>query len=175
MKTIILNEIESLLLNNKSVLRIAIRQRAKFEQWLKFELAHRLEILDLDKVLVEAQYSDSQSRADVSAGHNGTQYSIELKTPNTNWKIEGVQSKGRPITKNIRSIIEDVFKLEGSNGIIAFVFFPIPLKDNRWRPYVQRIIDKTKAPIDFQTDCRLVELEINDYLSCNMLICVFEV
>ena len=125
-------------------------------------------------MLVEAQYSHSKSRADVSVEHNGTQYSIELKTPNTNWKIEGVQSKNRPITKNINSIINDVFKLEDSNGIIAFVFFPIPLKDARWRSYVQRIIDETEVNIDFETDCRLVELEINDHLSCNVLTCVFE-
>ncbi len=43
MDDIIRKGITDILKNNAMLLRIPIRQRAKFEGWLKFELAHYLE------------------------------------------------------------------------------------------------------------------------------------
>jgi hypothetical protein len=66
---------------------------------------------------------------------------IELKTPNTNYGMSGVENRTRPITKNINSILEDIHKLKVNNvaGIIAFVLFPVRSGDDQWKVYLERI------------------------------------
>lgn len=174
MDKIILNTISDLLIDNKELLRIPIRQKAKFEGWLKFELANRLEKLEFEKVEVETKAEYSKDRVDISFFSKGNYHKIELKTPNTNWRIDGINKKARPITKNIKSIINDAKKLNSKNGIVAFVLFPIPLNDNRWKKYIQRIIDETKIEIDFNKNCRIIEMNIDDKRNCNILVCSFK-
>ena len=43
MDQMIMNDICGILEKNRAMLRIPIRQEAKFEGWLKFELAHYIE------------------------------------------------------------------------------------------------------------------------------------
>ena len=68
-----------------------------------------------DKIIAYA-FGDSESdrlmkiRKDITFFHNKNYYSLELKTSNTNWKNEGITNNGRPITKNIQSIISDAIK-----------------------------------------------------------------
>jgi len=89
---------------------VALRQRAKFEGWLKFELAAMVIAQGATDLIIEATYD--AGRADLSFRYGGETYFIEMKTPNTNWRISGVQSKHRPITKNIHSVIADAEKLQ---------------------------------------------------------------
>jgi len=117
--------------DNMPLLRIPIRQKAKFEGWLKFELAHYLEKEGMINVEVESKAFSRRDRTDITFFNDGEPYSLELKTPNTNWKLKGVNENCRPITKNVESIIADAKKLNSENGIVAFVLFPVPVGDSR--------------------------------------------
>jgi hypothetical protein len=134
MDRLIRESISEIIKNHFQLVSIAISQRAKFEGWLKFELADHLKKLGMSNVEVESAYIDSNNRADLGFVYKGIRYDIALKTPNTNWRIKGIENKGRPITKNIDSIINDSKKLEKcvGNGIVTFVLFPIPVGDDRW-------------------------------------------
>lgn len=73
---------------HRPLLAIAIRQRAKFEGWLKFELALFAEQHGATSVEVEAP-SGSGSRSDLTFLYDGKRYDVELKTANTNWRMNG--------------------------------------------------------------------------------------
>ena len=114
--------ISELLVTHAPLVHIAVRQRAKFEGWLKFEL-----VLDLSKTFSDAQveFPCKGKHIDLLAGDS----LIELKTINTNYRMEGVETKIRPITKNIKGITDDIDKLRDLKSdkpaYIAFVMFPI--------------------------------------------------
>lgn len=164
----------NILSSNKQLLRIPIRQKAKFEGWLKFELAGYLELKGYQGVRVERQNNSGLTRSDVTfLDHNLTTYNVELKTSNTNWKLAGVQSKGKPITKNINSIVKDCLKMNSLHGIIAFLMFPIGRNDNRWEIYLQRIARETGIRLHLETNCRIVEMEIDDINTCDVMVCTF--
>lgn len=141
--------IEDIILSRSDLLLIPVKQRAKFEGWLKFELACCIAKNGGENVLVETSY-DLNKRSDISFEIGGTKYFVELKTPNANWRVEGVANKGRPITKNIQSIIDDTFKLRTCPGIgiISFVLFPIPFNHDGWKNYIQRIAIETNTKLD---------------------------
>jgi hypothetical protein len=85
MNNMIMDGICNILRENRAMLRIPIRQKAKFEGWLKFELAHYIEQLGYKDVEVETKGMTSRFRTDITffdEEHNF--YSIELKTSNTN-------------------------------------------------------------------------------------------
>ena len=153
--TYIADTIESILSNNQDLLEIAFRQRAKFEGWLKFEIAKEFQksgkatkveypiakvYADLfaDKVLPEL-YRNTDVERLIQRGHVdlfADNCLIELKTPNTSYTCEGVDPKTRPITKNVNDIIYDINKLGELRKIsenhcydlfIAFVMFPIDI------------------------------------------------
>lgn len=117
-----------ILRQNDSLIEIAIKQRARFEGWLKFELANELK-KSYDDTRVEKQVN--RKLVDVFANNS----LIELKTPNTNYKIPGVdKTKSRRITKNIDEINYDIDKLSTNkigfaSGYIAFVLFPVDCTD----------------------------------------------
>jgi len=127
---------------------LALIQRAKFEGWLKLELACALSRqTSCEDVTLEAQYPTS-GRADLSFSTGGTQWFVELKTANTNWRHPRVESKTRPITQNVREIIGDIKKVRdaspASGAVAVFVFFPVPLRiwtreKNQLRSYLERI------------------------------------
>src|SRR5688572_13414682 len=125
---------------HRPLLAIALRQRAKFEGWLKFELAECAERHGAVNVEVEAP-TGMGARADLTFLHNGKRYDVELKTSNTNWRMGGVLARTRPITKNIREVIRDGGKLKGcaGDGIVAFCLFPVEAGDQRWMDYLKRI------------------------------------
>ena len=137
MKKKLNNLIVSILKDNAELVFIAIKQRAKFEGWLKFQLANKL-LEEDDKVEVERPYpTNGMLHADIYAKNAF----IELKTPNTNYRYEQCISCNRPITKNITSIIEDINKLrsiEENEKYIAFVIFPIDQK-KKYLEYIQRV------------------------------------
>jgi hypothetical protein len=109
---------------HRTLLTVAVRQRAKFEGWLKFELALYAEQHGATDVEVEAP-SGSGSRSDLTFSYDGRRYDVELKTSNTNWRMKGVLARTRPITKNIRGVIIDGGKLRQcpGDGIVDSVCF----------------------------------------------------
>lgn len=106
---------------------LAVSQRAKFEGWLKLELAGKLTDLGLSNVQFETSYQGG--RADLSFGPDDRRALVELKTCNTNYRIPGCKPLTRPITKNVQGICADCRNLRSApgGGIMAFVMFPLPL------------------------------------------------
>lgn len=174
MNDIVLNGICEILTQNQQKLRIPLRQRAKFEGWLKFELAYYLERSGYSNVHVEGESSKSVFRSDIRfTAKDGTVYCVELKTANTNWQIDGVDNKTKPITKNIASIIADCLKMKSLNGVMAFVLFPIPIKDNRWETYLNTISHQTGIALNKELNCRSVMMEVDDDNRCEAIVCTF--
>ena len=123
---------------NQSLLCIAISQRAKFEGWLKFELA-----AELRKI-----YRDTRVEEPVKGFHidiQSNQSLIELKTPNTSYKTRGCKDRICTITDNINGIISDINKLSTlvpgtyKNGYVAFVLFPIDIV--KYKKHITRVIN----------------------------------
>ncbi len=106
-----------------SIMQLALRQRAKFEGWLKFELAGALAQSGMDNVRTEIGHS--AGRADVTFDDQGSHVFVELKTCATNFG-----SPGKNITEDVNNIISDVCRKLRSvpgTGIMAFVMFPFPM------------------------------------------------
>jgi hypothetical protein len=125
---------------HRELLAIALRQRAKFEGWLKFELAACAESHGATNVEVEAP-TGLGARADLTFIRDGKRYDVELKTSNTNWRMGGVLARTRPITKNIKGVITDGGKLRNckGDGIVAFCLFPVEAGHTKWIDYLTRI------------------------------------
>lgn len=174
MDLIINKAITEILEERKDFLKIAVRQKNKFEGWLKFELAHYLEKMGMESVEVESMSGYKRDRYDISFFYQGDPYRIELKTPNTNWKIDGIKHSGRPITANIHSIISDAKKLNSNYGIVAFVLFPIPVKDNRWEVYIDRISTECNIKIDKEKQCKKIKISIDELNDCELIVCTFK-
>ena len=139
----IADTIESILSNNQDLLEIAFRQRAKFEGWLKFEIAKEFQTSGKD---TKVEYPTAKGHVDIFADN----CLIELKTPNTSYNHPDLESKTRPITDNVNSIISDVDKLrnitEGLSydSFIAFVMFPID-KNKKYMGHVNKIENHIQA------------------------------
>lgn len=180
MNNIIRKWIVEILEQHKQLLAIAVRQRAKFEGWLKFELAVIAEKNAAQKVEVES-ISDvkrnSGGRSDLSLIYNGKRYDIELKTANTNYRIPGVHNKHRPITKNISGIIQDAKKLSQSpnNGIIVFILFPIPHHDNRWTKYIIRINSELGIFLLEGNNCNRLSIGLGGNQLADLVVCSFKI
>ncbi len=155
------------------LLTIAVRQRAKMEGWLKFELARRADREGCGDVLVEEGYG--RGRSDVAFSSDGERYIIELKTPNTNWLVPGVTQKHRPITKNIDSIILDARKLAFARGqgIVSFVLFPVPIGHSAWHVYLKRISTELRVPLSETDLCTRVDVPLGKDQSCEVIVCSF--
>ncbi len=173
MDKLIRKGIVDILTKHKELLQIPLRQRAKFEGWLKFELACYLDQIGMRSVEVESQGSFRRDRTDIAFFKDDDPYRLELKTPNTNWMIPGVNSSGRPITMNIQSIVNDALKLNSQYGIVAFVLFPVPVDDSRWEVYLKRISEKTGLCLSKENNCDVVEMDVDDKHTCNLIVCSF--
>ncbi len=175
MVIVIKEKIKEIIERNSDLLVIPIRQRAKFEGWLKFELARILRNNDFQDVRVEQMYGSSRKRSDVSFCKGDTVYHIELKTPNTNFKHVAIESKRRPITKNIDAIISDTEKLrvEKVKGIIAFVLFPINENSDAWKKYIEKIEDAVDLPMILTKHCEILKINIANNVFANIVVCVY--
>jgi len=172
--------IAGILEDHRPLLAIAVRQRAKFEGWLKFEIAAIAEKVGARSVEVEPMSSvsaSSKERPDLTFIYNGARYYVELKTPNSNWRMPGVRNKHRPITKNINGIVRDARKLYryAGQGIVAFVLFPIPPRDNRWIEYLDRIASEVEIPLTEQEHCDRFSLSLGKEQFADLVICSFAV
>ena len=94
-------------------------ERAKFEGWVKVELVRILRRY-FERVVPE------EEGIDVVAG----EWAIEIKTINTNYTCPLVKKKHRPITKNVKEVLEDIKKLKNKtrykNKVVFFIAFPLP-------------------------------------------------
>ena len=120
------------------ILSLHLPKRAKFERYLQTVLAYKLQSRYPDTEIEKPYPNNKSKRADIFA--NNTY--IEMKTPNTRFKVEGVEAKNKPIAKNINGIINDIEKLKTSgvnNGVVAFVLFPID-DEGKYRSSIKDII-----------------------------------
>ena len=131
----------NILTSRQDLVFIAIKQRAKFEGWLKFELANELRKLYRDTCVEKCM---SGKLVDV---YSNNSY-IELKTPNTSYRHDGCENRTRPITSNIDSIIDDINALKkiGVDGYIAFVMFPID-NNGKYKSHIDKIDANVKKSV----------------------------
>ena len=172
--------IGEVLVTHPGPMAIAMRQRAKFEGWLKFALAAHAELKGATEVLVEAPISVSgvtRARSDLTFRWEGIRYDVELKTPNTNWRIPGVAEMTRPITKNFSSIVEDGRKANSQNcqPLLAFVIFPVPPGDQRWLQYLDRIGNELQLSLSRESHATQITLPISRVHSADVVICCFPI
>ncbi|MGA3086079.1 MAG: hypothetical protein ABSE95_15005 [Thermodesulfobacteriota bacterium] len=125
----------NILANRQDVILLACQQRAKFEGWLKFELASAISNENnFSQVILEDGYTNG-GRSDISFLFQGNKYYIEMKTANTNWRAEGLENRSRPVTANMKRIVDDICVLRdksaSAHALLVFVLFPIP--DRLWR------------------------------------------
>lgn len=170
--------ISEVLLSHPGPMAIAMRQRAKFEGWLKFALAAHAELKGATDVVVEAPISATgitRARSDISFRWDNIRYDVELKTPNTNWRMPGVEKMTRPITKNFKSIVEDAHKSNSQDcqPLIAFVIFPVPLGDDRWSKYLYRIGKALPLTLSCEAHATQITLPISNVHSADVVICCF--
>lgn len=155
---------------------LAVGQRAKFEGWLKFELACKAIHAGATDVVLEAPLPKGTTRADLGFTLGETRHVVELKTPNANWRMPGVVNKGRPVTMNIEAIIIDGRKmLEAGAGIVAFTLFPVPVGDTRWREYLHRIGDALDLTLSEERQCERVRVSLGAGHQAEIIVCAFAV
>ena len=171
------NQIVEILKAHPAVMTLAARQRARFEGWLKFELAARLVDEGATAVSVESAYEEAKSRADVAFTVAPDKFVLELKTPSTNWRTKGVENKHKAITKAVAGIISDAVRLKScpGTGLVAFVLLPLPEGDSRWNEYLSRISQQSGLNVSEQEHCSRVPLHLGPGRSCEAIVCCFPV
>ncbi len=133
-------------------LDIPLRERAKFEGWLKVELAAALEGAGFD-VTLEKEISTRKRRADLFLGHKGRGIYLELKTVNTSYRFPRVRQCDRPITRNFEGVCKDIQKLgdvpTATSGYMVFAVFPVSAdkkeRCNKLCRYLERVFDERAA------------------------------
>jgi hypothetical protein len=175
---LIRTKIEDIIRSHSSAVWIAIRQRARFEAWLKIELAAALEENPRVECQLEAPFGDGR-RCDLLVDHDFTKLYIELKAICSNWSVPGVEKKSAALTQSIAGFIADVERLRCAKGhgicIAAFVEFPIPEEDERWMRQLKYISAMTGVPF-WEDDCHsLIPIDLGDERKCNVLVCACQV
>ncbi len=130
LKNIIFIELKKKL-ENHSGLSIFVKERSKFEGWLKVELCDIL--IKYSKDIIP-----EKNRVDI----NFKDWGIELKTLNTNIRYLEIIDKTRPITKNVKGVISDIRKLEKLsyvNKAVLFIVFPITHDNKKWNIRLDKI------------------------------------
>ncbi len=118
-----------------------VRERAKFEGWLKVKVVELLINNGIKEIIPE------KDRVDITFNKEKVKYAIELKTVNTNYENDTTKNKTKPITNNIESILKDIKKLNKLNydkRVILFIVFPIEEKDMKnWSKHISKIKKRT--------------------------------
>lgn len=132
-------------------LAVALRQRAKFEGWLKIEFAHLLEQRGC-RVTLEAGTPTDRGRvvADLLVEVPGLAPAlVMLKTNNTNFRFPDVASGTRPVTKNVEATAQDVEKLrtacQGNPAYVVFPLFPVASSPGVRARQVERHLARLRA------------------------------
>ena len=121
----ILDDLKTKLENSKGI-AVFVKERAKFEGWLKVEIVDILYNKINPKKIIPEKY-----RVDIIFDDSA----LELKTVNTNYRQEGIENKSKNITLNVKQLEDDINKLRNlhrediKNKAILFVVFPLPEKN----------------------------------------------
>jgi len=115
-------------------LAVFAKRRAKFEGWLKVELIDILLKSGVKNVVPEAELVDV-SFDDVA---------IELKTLNTSYRDGIAERKLRPITLNVKSVIDDIEKHRRGKSrhqfkYVIFIVFPLWEGHPKWDVHLNSI------------------------------------
>jgi hypothetical protein len=131
-------------LSSSQGLAICCKYRSKFEGWLKVELC------DIFARKNKTLTVPENNRIDISFD----KWRIELKTINTSYRFDNAERKIRPITKNIDSLIEDIYKLRKKfknteyKMSVVFVVFPVMHNTQQWKeihlPKVEQQLKRLK-------------------------------
>lgn len=167
MEKIIANEILQTIRLNQLLLAIPVRQKSKFEQWLKFELAFRLRTLYSD---TEVEYMEKSANGNKYIDIYTNNSYLELKTTCTNIAHSlSPNRKGhnKPITKNINDIIADIKDLRGydavrkgnKRGYVATIFFPYDESQSKHVQRLKKVLGNT-ALCEIDTDINTVPVRI---------------
>lgn len=141
-------------MENSEAISIFVKNRSKFEGWLKVELAEALMKNNCKEILPE------NDGTDMTFKHDNKNFAIELKTVNTNYRFANVENKGRPITSNVSGVVWDIAKLKKlpyDKRVMIFVVFPLDINRNRnWKdmhlPKVTKMLKK--EPLSFPLNFR---------------------
>lgn len=142
MEKIIFDFIDEILKNNSTRLMVPFQQRAKFEGWLKIELAAKLYGKFSDTTLEYSYPHNKLSHADIFSND----YYIELKTSDTDCAYNNCVPGRKRFSNNVSAILDDINKLctHRYKGIVAFVLFPW---NKNCQPNIRRIrIRVSKIP-----------------------------
>jgi len=132
----ILDDLKTKLENSKGI-AVFVKERAKFEGWLKVEVVDILcNKMDPKKITPEAPDNNKNitSKENKKGQHIDIVFdnsALELKAVNTSYKHEGIENKTRPITDNVKQLVKDINKLRElyrediKNKAILFVVFPL--------------------------------------------------
>lgn len=140
LKNLIFGGIKPKLEDNQG-LSIFAKERAKFEGWLKVELCESLSKYSTDITDITPEKpieKEKRKRIDVTFKI----WAIELKTVNTSYGFENVESKQRPITANIKGILSDIEKLKHTgctNKAVLFVVFPVTAGYKTWPTHLKKV------------------------------------
>jgi len=136
----ILDDLKTKLENSKSI-DVFVKNRAKFEGWLKVETVDILcNKMNPKKITPEApdnnkNITSEENKNDQHIDIVFDDSALELKTVNTSYRHEGIENKTRPITLNVKQLKNDIKKLRKlhrediKNKAILFVVFPLPDDD----------------------------------------------
>jgi hypothetical protein len=143
--------VPTLLVSNR--LDIPLRQRAKFEGWLKIELAAGLAEQGW-RTRLEQPYTIADGRhcrADVAVWPDveSDKLLIMLKTVNTNFRFDGVEPAARPVTMNFDGLIDDIRKLSdlppATTGYVLFPVFPVSGDEGEREAKLRSYLDRVTA------------------------------
>ena len=130
MAELVRQSVVDLIRRRKRLVSIPVKHRAKFEGWLQYELAAALDAHDAVQSVEPEKGYESGKRCDLACKTRRGWWFIELKTCNTNWRVDGVAEKARPIKMNVDGVINDIEKLRtgcpSGHGLSVFLFFPVP-------------------------------------------------
>ena len=133
------------LIRKHSGLAVFARERAKFEGWLKVELCNIFvkEKNGFKNTVPEKDWIDIVFR----------KWAIELKTINTNYRYDSAVNKTRPITDNVRGLIDAIISLRDNisiknyNKAVVFIVFPLSLSKSKWNIQLNRIKNELRGKL----------------------------
>jgi len=139
---------------NCEKLQLPVRQRAKFENWLKIELFYSIwqKLLHRNhnsEIRIEESYPKKKKlRCDIFFAPSRRRHVyLELKTINTSYDCNSnlIPKKTKPIADNVESIIEASERLRNftkkrDEKIVAFVVYPLcKEKLGNWQKHESKI------------------------------------
>lgn len=133
----------------KEKVLLAVKQRAKFEGWLKLELASSFREAGVQKVEIEKGYGGGWNRSDVFFARNNIENYVEIKTIPTSWVV---RDKGVKVVlaktisddyKGVKFNIERLKKLENDQrGFALMVMYPYPIEAGTEKVQLEAKISK---------------------------------